>query len=217
MAKWLDEKKQILEAARKMLEKGLVVGIGGNISLRLAPKADRQLLAITPSSRYYDSMVAEDIQIIDFQGQRVAGNLNPSVETGLHIGIYQAKRNVNAIMHTHSVFASAVSVAGLNIPPITEDQVACLGGKIELAGHAPSGSRELVKNVLDALENRRAVLLQNHGAIAIGRTLTDAFMASELIEKTAKVFILARYAGKVNQLPPEIIAATEALYRRSQE
>ena len=217
MAEWLEEREQVLEAARYMLEKGLVVGIGGNISLRLAPEADRQLLAITPSSRHYDSMTIDDIQIIDFQGQRVAGNLAPSMETGLHIGIYKARDNVSAVMHTHSVFASAVSVAGLEIPPITEDQVALLGGKIKLAGHALSGSQELTDNVLEALENRNAVLLQNHGAVATGKTLSDAFTASELIEKTAKIFILAKYAGRVNQLPPEILAAAEALYRQSLE
>jgi L-fuculose-phosphate aldolase len=120
-------------------------------------------------------------------------------------------------MHTHSVFASAVSVAGRDIPPITEDQVAFLGGKIKLAKLAPSGSQELIENVLDALENRSAVLLQNHGAVATGQTLPDAFTASELIEKTAKIFILVKCAGEVKQLPPEIISAMEAYYQQSQE
>jgi L-fuculose-phosphate aldolase len=217
MAKWLDEKKQVLEAAQKMLGKGLVVGIAGNISLRLPPEGDRQLLAITPSSRYYDTMVVDDTQIIDFQGQRVARNLTASVETGLHIGIYKARRNVNAIIHTHSVFASAVSVAGWDIPPITEDQVALLGSKIKLAGYAPSGSQDLIENVLQALENRSAVLLQNHGAIATGQTLPDAFTAGELIEKTAKIFMLAKYAGEVKQLPPESVKAMVDIYNKAQE
>jgi L-ribulose-5-phosphate 4-epimerase len=217
MSDWLDEKKQVLEAARKMAEKGLVVGTAGNVSLRLPPEGNRELLAITPSSLYHDMLSADDIQIIDFQGQTVLGNLTPSMETGLHIGIYQARQNVNAIIHTHSVYASAVAVTGQDIPPILEDQVAFLGGEIKLARHAPSGSHELINHTLSALENRSAVLLPNHGAVCTGKTLRDAFTASELVEKTAKIFLLAKLAGEVKQLPPETIAALMEFYIRSQE
>jgi L-fuculose-phosphate aldolase len=217
MSKWNHEKEQVLETGRKMLEKGLTVGTGGNLSLRLPPEGDRELLAITPSSRCYDEMTADDIQIIDFWGQKVEGDLPPSVEAGLHIGIYRARHNVGAIVHTHSVFAGAVAVIGLDIPPLTEDQVAVLGGSIRLAKHAPSGSRELAANALDALKGRSAVLLQNHGVVSTGRTLPEAFTASELAEKAAQIFILARSAGKVKLLPPAELAAMEAAYRRSQE
>ena len=90
------------------------------------------------------------------------------------------------MMHTHSVFASAVSVVGRDIPPILEDQVIFLGGEIKLAGHALSGTPELVTNVISALGDRSAVLMPNHGAVSTGRTMRDAFTASELIEKTAR-------------------------------
>ncbi len=92
MSKWLGEKKIVLEAAQKMLEKGLVVGTAGNVSLRLPPEGDRKILAITPSSRHYDLLSVADIQVIDFEAKPVEGNLPPSVETTLHIGIYQARR-----------------------------------------------------------------------------------------------------------------------------
>ena len=216
MSKWSDEKKQVLDAARKMAEKGLVVGTAGNVSLRLPPEGDRELLAITPSSLYHDSLDVDDIQILDFKGKTVQGNLTPSIETGLHIGIYQARRNVNAVMHTHSVYASAVSAAGLDIPPILEDQIAFLGSEIKLARHAPSGSKELIEYTLSALDNRSAVLLPNHGAVSIGKTLREAFTASELVEKTAKVFMLAKLVGEVNQLPPESLKAMMDIYTKSQ-
>jgi len=217
MNKWSDEKKQVLEAARKMADKGLVVGTAGNVSLRLPPEGDRELLAITPSSLYHDSLDVEDIQILDFQGLTVQGNLTPSVESGLHIAIYQARRNVNAVMHTHSVCASAVSTAGLDIPPILEDQVAFLGGEIKLARHAPSGSKKLIEYTLSALDKRSAVLLPNHGAVSTGKTMRDAFTASELVEKTAKVFILAKLVGEVNQLPSESLKAMMDIYIKSQD
>jgi L-fuculose-phosphate aldolase len=216
VSQWQKEKKMVLEAAQRMLEKGLVVGTAGNVSRRLPPQGGRQLLVITPSSRYYDSLSVDDIQVIDFESKPVEGNLPPSIETMLHIGIYQARQNVNAVIHTHSVFASAISVAGLDIPAILDDQVAFLGGEIKLAKYALTGSREQVANVLEALEDRNAVLLPNHGAVGTGRTLRDAFTAGELIEKTAKIYWLALTAGKVNHLPAEALEAEKALYNRLQ-
>ena len=216
MSQWREAKKTVLEAARKILEKGLVVGTAGNISLRLPPEGERQLLAITPSSRHYDLLDVDDIQILDFDAQRVEGNLRPSMETPLHIGIYRARKNVNAVIHTHSVFASAASVAGRDIPPILDDQVAFLGGEIKLARHALSGSREQVTNVLAALEDRSAVLLPNHGAVGTGLTMRDAFTACELIEKTARIFLLALAAGKVNLVPAQALEADKALYDKLQ-
>jgi L-ribulose-5-phosphate 4-epimerase len=212
VSQWHEEKLIVLEAARKMLEKGLVVGTAGNISLRLPSEGEQQLLAITPSSRHYDSLTADDIQIIDFN----ATTVEPSMETKLHIGIYQARKNINAVIHTHSVFASAVSVAGRDIPPILDDQVAFLGGRIKLARYALTGSPEQVRVVLAALQDRNAVLLPNHGAVGVGRTMRDAFTACELIEKTARIYLLALAAGKVNRLPPQAIKTEKELFDRLQ-
>ena len=217
MGEWHNEKKTVLEAARKMLQMGLVVGTAGNISLRLPPEEGPEIIAITPSGRPYDSLAVDDIQIVDFDGQTVEGNLRPSMETTLHIGIYRARKNINAIIHTHSVYASAVSVAGHDIPPILDDQVAFLGGEIKLARYALSGSREQVAGVIPALGDRSAVLLANHGAIGTGRTMRDAFTSCELIEKTARIYLLSLAAGKVNRLPAEVVAAEKALYDKLQD
>ena len=217
MRQWRDEKRIVLEAARRMLEKGLVVGTAGNISLRLQSDDERRLLAITPSSKPYDTVVADDIQIVDFHGKKVEGQLEPSMETKLHIAIYEARNNVNAVIHTHSVYASAVAVAGHDIPPVLDDQVAFLGGEIKLAGYALTGGAEQVETVLAALGDRSAVLLQNHGAVGTGRTMSDAFTACELIEKTAQIYLLALFTGKVNELSPQAIAAEKVLYDRMQK
>jgi L-fuculose-phosphate aldolase len=215
MSKWKKEKQRVLEAAREMLNKGLVVGTSGNVSQRLTADSNKRLIAITPSGIAYDSMKAEDIQVIDFQGQTVEGSLTPSTETRLHLAIYKFRDNINAVIHTHSVFASAVSVTGAGIPPVMEDQVALLGGEIKLAKHAVSGSPEQVDYVLAALEDHHAVLLPNHGAVATGRTIWEAFTACELIEKTAKIYILAKLSGEVNRLPPEIMEAMKAIHQHA--
>jgi L-fuculose-phosphate aldolase len=186
------------------------------VSLRLTTAGGKQLLAITPTSRHYDTLSVDDIPIIDFDGQPVEGKLAPSVETPLHIGIYKARQNVGAIIHTHSVFASAVSVLGKDIPPILEDQVAFLGGEIKLAEYALSGTPELIINVAKALADRSAVLLPNHGAVATGRTMRDAFTSAELIEKTAHIYLLAAGAGKVNQVPAKALEHYKAYYDNHQ-
>jgi L-fuculose-phosphate aldolase len=214
MSQWQEEKRTVLEAAQKMSASGLVVGTSGNISLRLPGK--QQLIAITPSSKHYDLLSAEDIQIVDFNGHSVEGSLRPSMETPLHIGIYQARKNINAIIHTHSVYASAAAVAGREIPPILDDQVAFLGGEIKLAGHALSGTAEQVNGAIKALGDRSGVLLANHGAIGTGRSMRDAFTACELIEKTAKIYLLALSTGKINLLPPDAIKAVKAIYDKNQ-
>jgi L-ribulose-5-phosphate 4-epimerase len=212
---WLKEKKEVLAAACKMLEKGLVTGTAGNVSVRLKAEGGRSLLAITPSSRDYLSLSPEDIQIIDFDAQKVEGDLPPSVETPLHIGIYRARKDINAIIHTHSVFATAMAVAGLKIPPILDEQVAYLGGEIKLAAYAPSGSLELAKNAVSALGDRNAVLLANHGAVGAGRDMPTAFHAAELLEKTAQIFLLALASGKVTTLSTDTQAAARIIYARS--
>lgn len=212
MSKWQEEKRIVLEAGQRMLERGLVVGAFGNVSLRLAPDDGRELLAISPSQRYYDTLTVDDIQIIDFEGDPVEGDLIPSVETMLHIGIYRARRNINAVIHTHSVFASAIAVAGLEIPAILDDQVTYIGGEIKVAEYALSGSQELVENVLAALGERNAVLLPNHGVVGIGRTMRDAFTTCEFVEKTAKIYLLASALGRVNSLPAEAVEVEKAFF-----
>ena len=215
MSKWQAEKRVVLEAALQMVARGLVVGKTGNVSLRLPPEGGREILAITPSRREYDLLNVDDIQVVDFEAEPVEGDLPPSVETMLHIGIYKARKNIKAVLHTHSVFASAIAVAGLEIPPILEDQIVFLGGEIKLARFAMSGSDELIANVVTALGERNAALLPNHGAVGIGRTMREALTVCELLEKTAKIYCCALALGKVNTLPDEAIESRKGIFPKA--
>ena len=216
MGNWQAEQKLVLEAARKMAEKGLVTGKTGNVSLRLPPEKGRELLAITPTQRPYDLLKVEDIPVVDFKANVVEGKFPPSVETKLHIGIYKARKNINAVLHTHSVYATTIAVAGLEIPPIVEDQVDFIGGEIKLAKYAISGSDELVTSVIAALGDRNAALLPNHGAIGIGRTMQEAMTVCEFLEKTARIYLGALALGKVNTLPDEAVKIYKAFFDRMQ-
>lgn len=216
MSRWQEEKRKVLEAARRMLADGLVVGASGNVSLRL-PSPERDLMAITPHQRFYDEMTSEDVVVVDFEVEPVEGELPPSVESLLHIEIYRRRPDANAVIHCHSPFASTLAVAGLAIPPILEDQVVYLGGEIKLAPYAPSGSEELGLNALDALGERNAALLANHGAVTVGRNLKEAIIACHYLEKAARIYLGALSLGKVVPLSDEDVAICQAMFRLRQQ
>lgn len=212
MSRWEKQKQLVLAAARRMAAQGLVTGTSGNVSLRLPATGGEEMMAVTPSSLPYDTLTADDIQVVGFDGQAIEGTLAPSTETGLYISIYQARNNVNAIIHTHSVHASAVAVTGRDIPSILEEQVVYLGGEIRCAPFSPSGSPELAQAARDYLGDRSGVLLMNHGAIGTGWDMDAAFAAGELIEHTARIYLLALSAGEANPLPPPAITFWKARY-----
>ena len=216
MSRWQKEKDMVLETARQMLKEGLVVGASGNVSVRLV-SPDQDLMAITPNQRYYDEITPEDIVVVDFEVEPVEGDLPPSVESLLHIEVYRSRLDVNAVIHSHPPFASVLAVAGLEIPPVLEDQVIYLGGEIKLAPYAPSGSEELGHNALAALGERNAALLANHGAVTVGRNLKEALIACQYLEKTARVYVGALGLGKVVTLSDEDVAMGRAMFSLRQQ
>lgn len=209
---WNCEKKEVIEVAREMARKGLVSGTAGNVSLRLKDPSGLELLAITPSGRDYDSLDVDDIVVVDFEGQRVEGGLRASIETVMHIEVYKARKKVNAVIHSHPVFCSVIAVAGLEIPAIIDEQISCIGGEIKVAQYALPGSPELAKNAVSALGSRNAVILANHGALSVGRDMREALTVSELLERTARIYVNALTLGKVNPLPPEVVELEKAFF-----
>jgi L-fuculose-phosphate aldolase len=209
---WEVQKIEVLEIARQMNEKGLVVGTSGNVSQRFREPDGRELVAITPSGRHYDTMKAEDIVLVDMEGQRVEGELTPSIETIMHVGIYKARKKVCAIVHTHAVFGSTIAVTGREIPSLLDDQVTFLGGEIKVAAYALPGSPELAKNAVAALGSRNAVVLANHGTLTVGRNLREALNNCELLEKTARVYVLAMGLGALTPMPADMAEVEKAFF-----
>jgi L-fuculose-phosphate aldolase len=209
---WESEKKAVIEVAQEMAGKGLVVGTAGNVSLRLKDPSGRELLAITPSGRYYDSLKVDDIVVVDFAGQRVEGELKASIETVMHTEVYKARKKVKAVVHAHPAFCSTIAVAGMDIPPLIDEQVIYIGGEIKVAEYALPGSPELAKNAVSALGPRNAVILANHGVLSVGRDMREALTVCELAEEMAKIYVSALSLGKVNTLPAEVVELEKALF-----
>jgi L-fuculose-phosphate aldolase len=202
-------KMEIVEAGKRMLHKGLVIGASGNISIRISGE---DKIVITPSQIKYDKIGVNDIVVVDFKKNVLEGDRSPSVETGMHIGVYETRPDVGAIVHTHSVYASAIASLGKTIPPFLDDIVLMLGGEIEVAEYGIPGSKELAENAVRALGKKNAVLLANHGSLSCGKNLEGAFVNAELVERVAKIFILSSLLGKPKNLPQEVVQLEQQIF-----
>ncbi len=180
-----NEKKTLIEACKRMYNNGLTVGSWGNISMRISD--DR--IIITPSGSNYMKMNIEDIVVMDLNGNKIEGRLNPSSERLMHYQIYRKRNNVNAIVHTHSIYSSVISVINKDIPPITEDIVMILGKNVKVAKYALTGTMELANNVVEALGANNAAIMANHGAVSVGSDMERAITAAEVLEKSSRIMV----------------------------
>ena len=201
-------KNQVAEVARKMAELDLVSGTSGNVSARLPDG----LMAITPMGKSCEGMSADDIVVVDGELDPVEGELMPSSESLLHVAIYAAREDVGGIVHTHAVYSSAVAAAGMAIPPIVDEMVVTLGGEVRVSEYAPPASEEVAERVCEALGNRDAALIRNHGAVAVGADPEAALKASVLTERAAQIFVLSSVIGHPTTLPDEVVASEEAIF-----
>ena len=210
---WQEERRAVLEAAQRMAALGLVVGTSGNVSMRVDVDSDEgELMAITPSGIEYDILNTEDILLTDMDIEPVEGDGVPSSEAMLHAEIYRHRRDVGAVMHTHSAFATAVAVAGLDMPPIIDEMVLTVGGEVKVAEYAFPSSEALAANVRDALGGRNAALMRNHGVVGVGADLREALKVCELVEHAARVMVYASMLGGATSLPSDVLEAEMALF-----
>jgi len=188
-------RKDVIRVAQLILERGYVTGTAGNVSARLGTTDS---LVITPSDAPYASLKPEDLALCSVRCEHHAGENRPSIELPLHSAVYCARTDVGAIVHTHSRFATAAAATGTAIPVPTEEASSVLGGdRIACAAFAPEGSPELAENVVAALgSDGKALLLAEHGVLAVGVDVNEAFAISELIEAAAKIFMLSKSDGE---------------------
>jgi len=203
MGEWDQQKKDVLECAKWMSEHGYFGGYrgsGGNISVRIQ---SQPILAVTPSGRPYRNMAADDICVVDFDLKPLEGQFAPSKETAMHIGIYRNRIDVNAIVHTHQTYASILGVIDESIPPLFDEETKEFGPVVETIPYAISGSQDLVQNVINKLGNKcHCYILQNHGALNLGRDIDHAWKNTELLEKVSKIYYAALISGrKISTLP----------------
>ena len=197
-----DARGEVLDVCRQMVSSGLVLGTAGNVSVRVA---DGRILS-TPSGVAYDTMRAGDLPLVDLETAEWEGPLKPTSEIPLHTGILSAREDVHAIVHTHSRHAAAFSVARLDIPFLANESLAMHAERILVTRYAPPGTQGLADATLEALAKQpgsRAVLLANHGVVAVAHDLASAFLVAAQVEWIAEVYYMARQLGGAHILARE--------------
>ena len=183
-------REAVIAAARSLNKHRLGVGTAGNVSARV-----EQGYLITPTGMDYEAMVPTDIVTMDMHGNRAEGDLKPSSEWRFHQDIYAARREIHAIVHTHSPCATALSCTRQDLPAFHYMVAGAGGSSIRCAAYATYGTQELSDNTLAALADRQACLLANHGVIALGEDVESAFKMAQLVEELARQYLFSRMAG----------------------
>lgn len=193
---------------------GALNGTGGNVSVRI-PGEER--IVITPSTAAYKDLSSADMCVVNFDLTVAEGELKPSVESSLHIAVYKNRPTVNAVVHTHQLFASIFAVLAEPVPALFDEVAFAIGDMIDVVPYALSGSPELAANVTSKLGNGcHCYIMQNHGALALGKTMDQALLNAELMEKTCRIYCHALSTGKtVNPLPAEIVGLIREIRKAS--
>jgi len=205
-------KERVLETAREMKKMGLVMGTWGNVSASPQPG----IMVITPSGMDYEEANFNDMVMVNYHTCEIEGRRAPSVETPLHSAVYRQLPDVKAIIHTHSIYATAFAVSGKELPPITEDIAQLLGSGVPVTEYAPSGSEKLAQVVVNTLSSgKRAVFMANHGLIAVGNNLKTTLLSCLIIEKTAQIYLHATALGTVRTMPEAAVSEAYRFFRES--
>jgi ribulose-5-phosphate 4-epimerase/fuculose-1-phosphate aldolase len=193
-------KQQVVDTARLLIEKDYFKGTGGNLSVRVE---GHNAFAITPSNYDYLKMSHDDVCVLDWQTNVLEGALKPSIESGIHAVVYQTRADVNAVIHTHQVYASTLALIDAPIPALFDEQVRLLGRSVEIIPYGPSGTGVLKNKVKSRVRNgHNAYMLKNHGALVLGTSAEQAVNNLDVLEKCALAYLLALCTErKVTRIP----------------
>jgi L-fuculose-phosphate aldolase len=173
------ERDRVAAAGRRLAAAGLVADSEGNVSLR-----HEDQIVISATGTALAQLSAEEVVVVDLDGHRLSGERRPSSELLVHLGIY-ARHHPGAIVHTHSPQATALSRI-LEEVPVVDDSMLQLGGPVRVATYAPSASAELASVTLEAIRDRQAVLMADHGAVCFGDDLEQAVHRATILERACQ-------------------------------
>jgi L-fuculose-phosphate aldolase len=191
------ERRDVADACRRLAREGLVIGTAGNVSATAGDEA----IAVSPTGAVLAELAPEQVSVVDLAGNLVEGELEPTSELGLHLGIYE-RYDAGAVVHTHAPMATALSCV-LDELPCVHYGMLLLGGTVPVARYETFGTPELAAAVLAALEGRSAALMANHGAITHGADIPEAVDRALLLEWACTVYWRAAMIGEPKTLDEE--------------
>ncbi|MGA2572725.1 MAG: class II aldolase/adducin family protein [Candidatus Methanomethylicaceae archaeon] len=202
-------REQLVKCMKTLHGRGLITGIGGNASIRM--EGTNEVL-ITPSALYKGELKPDDIVKIDLEGNVLDGVFKPSIEWHFHAAIYNRRLDVNAVIHTHSPMTTGLALAGKKIEPITLESAVMLADVPILEFRYP-GTKELGEIVANNIMGHRAVIMQNHGVIAVGYDLIEALTTIEVLEEISTMTFVASHFGGAKLIPADQIEMIKKLYK----
>lgn len=194
-----DERELIVEYGKKLISAGLTKGTGGNLSIF---SRKERIFAITPSGIDYYDIKPEDVVVLNLKGEKVEGDMKPSSEVEMHRVFYERRNDIDAIIHTHTMYATTLACLNWSLPPV-HYMIATAGLDVRCAKYATYGTKELAENAYEAMIDRKAVLLANHGLLAGGMNLAEAFNITEEIEYCAELYYRTKCIGNPVILPED--------------
>lgn len=194
-----EARRDIIACARQVYDKGIVAATDGNISFRMM--TDRVM--ITPSGTSFANLSSDELVYVDIDGNILSFGQKPSSELPMHIEIYRQRPAVNAIIHAHPPFATALTLAGVSLADPILPEVVLMFGKIPTAPYATPSTRESAESIRHLIKDHDAILLDHHGAVTYGESLEEAFYKMEKLEHAAKTILAARSIGSPKKLDEE--------------
>jgi L-ribulose-5-phosphate 4-epimerase len=204
-------RQQLVQLHLELPKNDLVRWTSGNVSAR---DAQSGLVVIKASGVRYEQLRPEHMVVVDPQGNRIEGDLQPSSDTASHLYIYRHRPDVGGIVHTHSPYATAFSAVNRPIPAVLTAIADEFGGPIPCAGFALIGGEEIGRAVIDSIGSSTAVLLKNHGVFTIGPDAEAAVKAAVMVEDAARTVWLALQIGEPEEISPEDVAKLHRRYSR---
>jgi len=186
------EREEIVQYGKKLVTSNLTKGTGGNLSIYNRKEG---LMAISPSGIDYFKIKPEDVVVLDLEGNKIEGDKKPSSEYEMHRIFYANRVDINAIIHTHTIYATTIACLNWDLPPV-HYMVALAGLNVRCAKYATFGTKELAENAFEAMKDRKAVLLANHGLLAGDKDLANAFNITEEIEYCAELYYRTKCIGE---------------------
>jgi len=208
-------RQKIVRATHIVADQGLVRSSDGNISVRL----DDDRFLVTPSGIYKMAMEPDDPVVVNSKGETLSGkdDLKPTSELGMHLEVYRQRPDVNAVIHAHPPYATALTIAGIPFPTDFVAEVLVGLGEVPTADYATPGTPALGESIRELIKIHNSILLSNHGAISVGKTIEEALITMERLEHAAYTYYIAQMLGEPRPLPKAELEKLHAIGDRTRE
>lgn len=205
------ERTDVAYFMRRLYEKNLTTCSGGNISMRI----DKEIILITPSGTDKGRITAEEIGIMNIEGKNLTPDKKPSIESEMHITVYRNRPDIKAIIHAHPVTASSFTASKKKINCSLIAESGAVTGTPVFAPYALMGTKDLAETVSEAAQHGNTILMSNHGILAVGNSLLEAFNRIEVLEAAAKITLITELLGEKKELSESQLHEMKSMHETS--